>query len=66
MDKPTTVETAPQQATDYEAAIERYAADIHSLRQDMADSQQRIEEYRAETRASLEATRVVLNELAAS
>ena len=64
MDKPTAVETTPQQSTDYEAAIERYIAGIHRLREDMAASQQRIERFRAQTRATLEATRVVLDELA--
>ncbi len=66
MDELTTVETTPQQSTEYEAAMEHYLTDIRRLRQEMADSQRRIEQSRAETRALLDSTRALLDKLAAS
>ena len=64
MNKTNIIQAAPQKDSDYEVAVERYIVEIEHLRQDMAESQRRIERLRTETSGMLDETRSVLNKLA--
>jgi len=64
MAKTTTVKTTSQKDSEIAVAIERCVMEINRLRQDMVDSQARIEQSRAETSAALDSARVVLDQLA--
>jgi hypothetical protein len=64
VNEPNTIGVAPQQDKDYEIAVDRYIVEIEHIRQDMAESQRRIERLRTETSKMMDETRNVLSKLA--
>lgn len=63
MNKTTILPAASQQEKDYEIAVERLIVEVERTRQDMAESQLRIERLRGETRGMLVEVQQVLQKL---
>lgn len=63
MNKTTILPAASQQERDYEIAVERLIVEVERTRQDMAESQLRIERLRGETRGMLVEVQQVLQKL---